>query len=71
MQGALLLEYEVAKVIEAVDLGKITPGQIEGAVRLFGSWDFQRNIPVGLKLISDELKTALWNHVRTPKTLTN
>ncbi len=50
-----------------IDIKKLTPIQIEGAARLLGGWDFSQKHPTGLEQVPDEIKQALWNHVKDTK----
>lgn len=60
----LLLKYQLEEIVSVVDPEKLTPVQTEGAARLFGGWDFYQKHPQGLKQLPDEIKRALWNHVK-------
>lgn len=60
----LLLEYDVADLVAAVDVAKMSPEQMEGAARIFGGWDFSQQHPDGLKQVPADMKKAFWNHVK-------
>lgn len=63
----LLLEYQIAEVVSAVENNNLTAEQVEGAARLFGGWGFSQKHPKGLEQVPADIKRSLWNHVKDTK----
>jgi hypothetical protein len=59
---SLLLEYEIADIVTAIELDRMSSNQLEGAARFFGGWDFSQKYPEGLQEVPKNLRAALWNH---------
>jgi hypothetical protein len=61
---SLLLQYEIADLVSAIDVQQMSSQQLEGAARLFGGWTFSQRHPNGLQEVPSTLKAALWNQVK-------
>ena len=60
----LLLDYEIASIVDVLETSKLTPEQTEGAARFFSGWSFRRKYPEGIKSVPDDLREILVNHVK-------
>jgi len=60
----LLLDYKITEIVNALEIDRLTPSQIEGATRLFSGWSFSKKHPEGIRSIPKTLKKALWNHMK-------
>lgn len=60
----LLLEYQTAEIVTAIEKKDLSAEQMEGAARLFGGWDFSQKHPKGLEQVPADIKRSLWNHVK-------
>jgi len=63
----LLLEYQIAEIVSAIENKDLSPEQLEGAARLFGGWDFSQKHSNGLEQVPADIKRSLWNHVKDTK----
>ncbi|MEZ5328687.1 MAG: hypothetical protein R3F19_26880 [Verrucomicrobiales bacterium] len=63
----LLLEYQIAEIVSAIENKDLSPEQLEGAARLFGGWDFSQKHPKGLEQVPADIKQSLWDHVKDTK----
>jgi hypothetical protein len=59
----LLLEFEAAELLAAVDLSVFDAAQTEGTARLFSGRSFQKESAKGQALLPEALKLALLEHV--------
>jgi hypothetical protein len=58
----LLLTFQTEEILGAIRKGELTPGQSEGAARLFGGWDFRRLRPEDGKKLDADLKKRFLEH---------
>lgn len=58
----MLLEYPTSELVSAIAGQQLNEVEIEGAARLFGSWDFGRTRPNDSAQIPADLKRALLEH---------
>lgn len=63
----LLLEYQIAEIVSAIENKDLSPEQLEGAARLFGGWDFSQKHSKGVEQVPADIKRSLWNHVKDTK----
>lgn len=63
----LLLDYNIAEIVDAIEINKLTHEQTEGAARFFGEWSPSKKRRSGIKNIPVNLKRVFWNHVKNTK----
>ncbi|MFK7852004.1 MAG: hypothetical protein AB8D78_13595, partial [Akkermansiaceae bacterium] len=63
----LLLEYQIAEIVSAIENKDLSAEQTEGAARLLGGWDFSQKHPKGLEQVPAAIKRSLWAHVKDTK----
>lgn len=60
----LLLDYEIAEIVDVLQISKLTSEQTEGAARLFSGWNLSGKHPDGIKSVTDDLRKILLHHVK-------
>lgn len=60
----LLLDYDTATLLDAIQSASLSPEETEGSARLLGGWSFNRERPNDNQKIPKELKHRLWNHTK-------
>lgn len=65
MPEPMLLEYDTADIVAAVESTELSYAQLEGAGRLFSGNTFRRERPKGLNKVPRYMKQMLWDHVKS------